>query len=354
MRTLLIADDVKMNRMILKEMFKDSYRILEAENGLEAIEQLKKDNTIVMVLLDIKMPKADGFFVLEQMRNMQLIQHIPVILITGADSVEYKRKGYQLGVTDFLSKPFDDIIVRQRVANTVSLYEHKNNTEKLAKKLADKIQKVNDEIIEGFSGLVELRNKESKWHIIRVKGFTKILLQSMAKLHPGIFTEEYVDLLVKAAAVHDIGKIRIPDNILNKPKSEGRLTHDEFEVMKLHAQYGCEILNTYFKQLIDDDYNFYNLCMQICRSHHERWNGQGYPDGLKNDQIPLSAQVVSVADVYDALVSERCYKDAFSHSVAVKMIMNGECGVFNPEIMQCFAESESKFKAFSETTKGQE
>ncbi|MCR5288883.1 MAG: response regulator [Treponema sp.] len=344
-KTILIADDVELNREILAEMFRASYTIVKATNGLEAVEEIKHNNSIIMVLLDIQMPKADGFYVLEQMRQMNLLRRIPVIFITGeADSIEYQRRGYVLGVTDIISKPFDKLVVKQRVDNAIALYESKNNTEEQVAKLTAKIQHTNDEIINGFSALVESRNKESKWHIIHIRLITEIILEYFEQIRPGEFTTDIQKKIIRAAAVHDIGKYMIPDVILNKPLSQGRLTPEEYEIMKSHTTEGFTILNTLFKDIFTDDPEFYNYCLQITRSHHERWDGNGYPDGLKGDEIPFAAQIVSLADVYDALISERCYKKAIPHDVSIKMIIDGQCGVFNPELIECLVKVADGFR----------
>jgi putative two-component system response regulator len=345
-KSLLIADDVDVNRAILREMFQNEYTVLEASDGEEALQLLKKDNSIVMILLDIKMPHADGFTVLEQMNALNMIRRIPVIFITGADSVEYQRRGFKLGVTDIISKPFDRDIVSQRVKNSIALYDVMNHTQDIARQLAIRLQKTNDEMIDGFSGLVESRNKESGLHIFNIKTDTQLLLDEYAKTHSGEFTEDIKRFIVKAAAFHDIGKIKVPESILNKPKEAGRLMPDEFKIMQTHTVEGCNILNTNFKSLINDDLIFYTYCMQICRSHHERWDGHGYPDGLKGNDIPICSQIVAVADVYDALVSKRCYKNSFSHDEAMKMITNNECGVFNPELLQCLVSIAPQLKSY--------
>jgi len=353
-KTLLIADDIEMNRVILKEAFSkyknaddflNFYTVLEAKNGLETIEYLKNDNSIVIVLLDIIMPQADGFFVLEKMKEMNMLQRIPVIFITGeADSVDYQRRGYKLGVTDIISKPFVPDVVCQRVKNAIELYETKNNNEEQVRKLTKKIQHTNDEIINGFSAMVESRNKESKWHILHIRELTEILMDDMARQRPGEFRLSAIDKIVRASAVHDIGKYMIPDNILNKPLSQGRLTPEEFAIMKSHTTEGWKILNTLFKDILDNDPAFFNYCRDITRWHHERWDGRGYPDGLKGDEIPIWSQIVSIADVYDALVGKRCYKNPFSHETALKMIFNGECGAFNPELLDCLNRVAPQFK----------
>src|SRR5574344_906884 len=228
--SLLIADDVDVNRAILREMFQNEYTVLEASDGDEALQLLKRDNSIVMVLLDIKMPNADGFSVLEKMNELNMISRIPVIFITGADSVEYQRRGLKLGVTDIISKPFDRDIVSQRVKNNIALYEAKNHTEKLAQERLIKLQKTNDAMIDGFSGLSESRNKESASHIFNIKNNTQMLLAEYSKKHSGEFSEEICHFIVKASALHDIGKIKVPESILNKPKEAGRLTPAEFTI----------------------------------------------------------------------------------------------------------------------------
>lgn len=335
-KTILIADDVEVNRAILCELFQNKYKILEAKNGIETLEFLKKDNTIVIVLLDIMMPEADGFYVMEQMKALNFINRIPVIFITGADSVEFEQRGFDLGVTEVVSKPFNPVIVTKRVENTITLYEEKNNTEERAKKLGERLQKSKDDMIDGFAGIVESRNHESFDHIYNIKHCTKILLDEYAKGREGEFTPEIKSLLIKASALHDIGKFHISEKILNKPKSAGRLTSEEFNQMKKHTTYGVQILNTNFKFLVKDDPVFYTFCQEICNGHHERWDGNGYPCGLKGNEIPFSAQLVSIADVYDALVCERCYKDPIPYEQAVAMINNNECGVFNPELLDVF------------------
>ena len=343
-QTILIADDVEVNRAILREMFEGQYSILEAKNGVEALSFLKKDDSIVIVLLDIMMPVADGFFVLEQMKELNFINRIPVIFITGADSVEFEQRGFDLGVTEVVSKPFNPLIVTKRVKNAIALYEEKNNTEKRAKILAERLQKTKDDMIDGFAGLVETRNRETGAHVYNIKFVTEIILDEYAQGREGEYTPDIKNLIVKASALHDIGKIAVPEEILNKPRSAGRLTEEEFTKMKEHTTAGVKILKKNFRSLVKDDPIFYKYCMDICENHHERWDGKGYPHGLKGDEIPFCAQIVSVADVYDALVSWRCYKDPIPHDKAVEMINNNECGVFNPELVSVFNRIASKLQ----------
>lgn len=345
-QTILIADDVEVNRAILREMFEGQYSILEAKNGVEALSFLKKDDSIVIVLLDIMMPVADGFFVLEQMKELNFITRIPVIFITGADSIEFEQRGFDLGVTEVVSKPFNPLIVTKRVKNAIALYEEKNNTEKLAKNLTEKLQKTKDDMIDGFAGLVETRNQETEAHIYNIKYATEIILDEYAKGREGEYTPDIKNLIVKASALHDIGKIAVKEEILNKPRSAGRLTDEEYAEMKEHTTKGVDILKKRFRSLVNDNPIFYKYCMDICESHHERWDGKGYPHGLKGDEIPFCAQIVSVADVYDALVSWRCYKDPIPHDKAVEMINNNECGVFNPELLSVFNRIALKLKDY--------
>ena len=270
------------------------------------------------------------------MKELNFINRIPVIFITGADSVEFEQRGFDLGVTEVVSKPFNPLIVTKRVKNAIALYEEKNNTEKRAKILAERLQKTKDDMIDGFAGLVETRNRETGTHVYNIKYATEIILDEYAQGREGEYTPDIKNLIVKASALHDIGKIAVPEGILNKPRSAGRLTDEEYAKMKEHTTAGVKILKNNFRSLVKDDPIFYKYCMDICESHHERWDGKGYPHSLKGDEIPFCAQIVSVADVYDALVSWRCYKDPIPHDKAVEMINNNECGVFNPELLAVF------------------
>ena len=338
-KTILIVDDVELNRAILAELFDDLYLIREAENGKQALQLLQEEqDQIVMVLLDIIMPVMDGFDVLQFMTEQKWIDRIPVILITSESSDRAALKGYQLGVSDIINKPFNPDVVKRRVANIIELFMHKSNLEKLVtrqietlEKQAQKINQVNDFLIETLSTAVEFRNCESGQHIKRIRHTTQVLMEAIAREYPEYEISPYhIEKIASASAMHDIGKIAIPDSILNKP---GRLTPDEFEVMKAHCIRGCEFLQSIHHA---QDEEYFRFCYEICRHHHERWDGNGYPDRLKGDSIPIWAQVVSLADVYDALTSKRVYKEAYSHDKAVRMILGGECGVFNPKLLRVF------------------
>lgn len=332
---ILIVDDSEMNRDILSEMLGEEYQIIEAANGAEAVAILQKNSiNIDLVLLDIVMPVMDGYEVLAVMNKKQWIDDIPVIMISAENSLSYIEHAYELGVTDFINRPFDALIVHRRVINTLMLY---SKQKKLVGMVAEQIyekEKSNSLMINILSHIVEFRNGESGLHILHVKTFTEILLKRLIQV-----TDKYdlspsdISLIINASALHDIGKISIPDEILNKP---GRLTKEEFEIMKTHSMVGASML---------DDLPYYTdeplvkKAYEICRWHHERYDGRGYPDGLVGDEIPISAQVVALADVYDALTSERVYKKAFSHETAMNMILNGECGIFNPILIQCLKDT---------------
>ncbi len=359
---ILIIDDAEFNRDLLTTLLEDDYDIESAENGQQAIDILnQKWNQIDAVLLDLQMPVMDGYEVINVMKNNNWINKIPILIITGERSSETENRCFELGVSDFILKPFDAGMVKNRVKNMVDLFSYKNNLEakvemqtatmkkqyEVIKMKNEQLHETNDKIIEILGTVVEYRNLESGEHIKRVKGFTKILAEQVMESYPEYgLTEGIVKAIAAASALHDVGKISIPDKILLKP---GRLTDAEFEYMKSHTTRGYEMLST-IEGIWDDD-NYRRIAHEICRYHHERYDGKGYPDGLKGEEIPISAQIVSVADVYDALVSERVYKNAFSKDDAFHMIINGECGVFSPKIMECFRLVKEKYEALADKMK---
>jgi len=342
---ILIADDEEVSRTVLGVIFRSDYDIVEAANGLEAIEQIKANDDFVLICLDVVMPKLDGFGVLEYMKENNLLESIPVIMITGEAVRDSEDRAYAYGIADVMHKPFYPDIVKRRVRNVVELYQNKRNMELRLKEQEreliakeKQIQENNDFMIEALSSVVEFRSSETGEHIRRIKYFTRILLKYLAEYFPEYeMTPPKIAEIARASALHDIGKIAIPDAILLKP---GRLTKQEFETMKTHTTIGCEMLKPFRKNQTEE---FYQYCYDICRYHHERWDGNGYPDHLAGDDIPISAQIVSVADVYDALVSKRVYKDAYANSEAFDMIMNGECGQFSPTILECFELAKADF-----------
>lgn len=330
-KTILIVDDIESNRMILAEIFKEEYQILEACDGAEAIKIINREPAISAVLLDLLMPEINGLGVLKEMNKNGKIKSIPVFLITAADSQEMLLEGYGLGAIDIITKPFMSHFLKHRINNVIELYSHRNELEDIVAKQIERLSNLNRSMVEMLATVIEFRDCESGQHVKRICGLTKTLMKEVSDEYPEYhLPKSEIDKIVMASILHDVGKISIPDNILNKP---GRLTADEFEIMKQHTVKGCEILQK-IPDMLDED--IYNYSYDICRHHHERWDGRGYPDGLSGDNISIWAQVVSVADVYDALTSERVYKKAFSHDTAVEMIFNGECGAFNPKVLTVF------------------
>lgn len=337
---ILIVDDSEMNREILKAILGEGYKYTEAEDGAQALRMLRQDMNIDLMLLDINMPKVDGFTVLEYMNQFRWIDEIPVVMISAADDHESIERCYGLGVSDYIRRPFDAFIVQRRVKNTLTLYA---NQKRLMGMVSDQIyrnQRDNNVMIGILSHIVEFRNSESAQHVLQVQTVTGMLLRRLVeKTDVYHLTEEKIRLIVTASALHDIGKISIPESILNKP---GRLTPEEFDVIRTHPAIGASMLEgltPYRKEPL------LKAAIEICRWHHERWDGGGYPDGLLGEQIPISAQVVALADVYDALTSDRCYKKAYSHETAVTMILNGECGAFNPMLLDCLQEISARLKS---------
>ncbi len=327
---ILIADDSAMNRAILTEMLGDGYEILEAEDGRQAVSILQTDASIDLLLLDIMMPNMDGFDVLTMMNKYHWIDEIPVIMISAENASSFVERAYDLGATDYISRPFDMAVVRRRVINTLMLYAKQKRLVRLVAEQVYEKEKSSSTMINILSHIVEFRNAESGLHVLHIQTATDILLRTLVqKTDKYGLTAADIFLIRTASALHDIGKISIPESILNKP---GKLTKEEFETMKTHTTIGADILD---KLPFQQESELVKTAYSICRWHHERWDGRGYPDGLKGDEIPIAAQVVALADVYDALTSERCYKKAFDHDTAVQMILNGECGQFNPLLLEC-------------------
>lgn len=337
--TILIVDDSAMNRMLLSDILADTYNIIEAEDGEQAIAILQQHaSEISIVVLDMVMPKVDGFGVLEAMNENRWIQFLPVVSISTESSPEFVERAYSLGVTDFINRPFDELIVIRRVSNTIKLYaKQRKLTNMVANEIFEK-ERNGSLMITILSHIVEFRNGESGMHVMNIGTLTEILLNQISKKDDKYYLPYAErDLIVKASALHDIGKISIPEEVLNKP---GKLTDEEFEAMKQHTVIGYQMLS----DLGFQDEPLVKVSREITRWHHERYDGRGYPDGLKGDEIPLSAQIVSLADVYDALTSERVYKPAFSHEKAIQMILNGECGTFNPLLLECLVEAQDAIR----------
>ncbi len=324
-------DDEAINRAILANGFSDSYKILEAGNGREGLELLNSHRDISAVLLDLIMPEMDGFGVLREMNASRAINRIPVFIITAEGNREALMDAYNFGAADVISKPFMMNFLRCRINNVIELYAHRDELEVLANEQYRKLNSVNTKMIETLAALVEFRDCETGDHIRRICDFTEMFLRALCSLYPEYWMpDSEIRKIVTAAVLHDVGKIAIPDSILKKP---GKLTPEEFEIMKQHTVKGCDMLKK-IPEIMDKD--IYSYCYDICRHHHERWDGRGYPDKLKGNEISIWAQVVAIADVYDALITTRVYKPAYSHERAIEMINGGECGVFNPKVLHAF------------------
>ncbi|MDE6744621.1 MAG: response regulator [Lachnospiraceae bacterium] len=352
--TILIFEDNTIEREILAELFRGEYKILEAENGKKGIELLNSNfQSIAVVLIDNMMPVMDGFEVMKFLKEKNVMNKIPFIMITGQDSWEFEKRGYEYGIVSYIKKPYQAEVIKQVVSNAVGWFHYKMQLEVVVKKQNDNIQKQNDRLkkqakklsqlneilIDSLSNIVEFRNLESKQHIKRVREFVQCLGKSIIKLYPEYeLTPEKLDQISWASSLHDIGKIALPDNIILK---SGRLTEDEFELIKSHTTKGEEIISQAIQL---NDKNIFDYACDIARHHHEKYDGNGYPDGLKGDEISIAAQIVSLVDVYDALTSKRVYKDAYEPDRAYQMIINGHTGTFSPKLLKAFTEVRAEFE----------
>ena len=342
---ILIVEDDEINRMVLSNIFGDSYDIIEAENGERGVELLLENiPSICAVLLDVVMPVMDGMRFLEEIHSLGWNGGIPVFLITSASDTDVLSRAYELGVMDVIAKPVVPYMVRRRVDSVIELFkarkrlrirveEQQQEIDAQARKIID----LNLGMIEALSTAVEFRSAESGSHVRRIHDITKTLLLD-TELGVGL-SYETIDMIATAAIMHDVGKIAIPDAILNKP---GKLTKEEFEIMKTHTIRGGEFLER-IPQLREQE--AFKYAYDIARHHHERFDGNGYPDGLQGQEIPLYVQAVSLADVYDALVNDRVYKKAYSFDEAARMIREGECGCFGPRLLGAFKAAEPKLRS---------
>ena len=337
--SVLIVDDSEMNRIILNEMLKDEYRVLEADNGRTALDMVDRyGDELSLVLLDIIMPGMNGFEVLGELSRRTVADSLPVIMISSEDSDDVVLRAYELGASDYINRPFNARVVRRRVSNTIRLYAKQRRLTSLLSQQYNERVKNSRMLIDIMAGVMELRNGESGLHVTHIEKLTELLLGRLVHRSDKFpLDNEQRSTIAMASALHDIGKMSIDDAILNKP---GRLTSEEFEIMKTHTTLGADMLLELGRQHAGN--SLLEYAYQIARWHHERWDGKGYPDGLKGDDIPIAAQVVSVADVYDALTSVRVYKDAIPHKEAIQMILDGKCGTFNPLLLDCLLEVQDR------------
>jgi len=349
---ILIVDDIDINRIILCEMLQNDYDIIEAASGTEALSKLFISEGVpaeilpTAILLDVMMPDLDGFEVLEVIKKNDSTKNIPVLFITAADSEETESKGLLAGAADYITKPFNRNVVRARIENHINLARYSHNLEQLVYKKTAEVTKTYESTLEVLATIIEYRNLESGTHIRRTTLLTEILVARM--LESDVFRPALEALnipsLIKASALHDIGKIGIPDGILLKP---GKLTAEEFNMIKTHTTVGSHIIDSISENLPDNDM-YLKYAKDICHYHHERWDGNGYPAGLSGEEIPLPARIISIVDVYDALVSPRCYKDPFSHDVSLNIITEGKGTQFDPDIIDILGDVADKFKEVEE------
>lgn len=353
--TMLILEDDMIERAILAELFQGEYKILEAGNGRDGIALLNSHfSSIAVVLLDYMMPVMDGFQVLRQLKEQNVMNNIPFVMITGEESAEFEKQGYEYGIVSYIKKPYNADVVKQVVRNAGGWFRYKMKLEMVVKRLNDNVQKQNDvlkrqtknlnqlneTLIDSLSNLVEFRNLESKQHIRRVRELTICLGRNIMNLYPEYeLTQEKLTQIGWASSLHDIGKIAIPDSIILKP---GKLTEDEFELVKSHTTKGEEIIEETIRL---NDKEIFDYACDIARHHHEKYDGKGYPDGLKGEEISIAAQIVSLVDIYDALTSKRVYKDAYDPDNVYQMVINGRSGSFSPKLLRAFTEAKAEFEA---------
>jgi len=347
---ILIVDDIEINRMILRDMLEDDYRVIEAGSGGEAFKIPFEDKILpTVVLLDIIMPGIDGFQGLERIKLNDRTRNVPVLFITAANSDETESRGLKSGAADYVTKPFNHDVVRARVDNHINLARYRNRLEQLVAKKAAEVTRTYEQTLEVLATIIEYRNLESGAHIRRTTLLTEVLVAKMLEIEKfrPILLAENIHSLIKASALHDIGKIGISDGILLKP---GKLTPDEFDVIKTHTSIGSEIIDRISATLPDNDM-YLRYAKDICHYHHERWDGNGYPTGMKEDEIPISARIISIVDVYDALASPRCYKGAYPHEVSVDIIMEGRGTQFDPNIVDILPNISPLFRSIAEQHK---
>ena len=340
MDSVLIVDDIDINRKILTQILTDSYHVYEACDGQQALDFVRKNSrSLSLILLDIMMPKLDGYEVLRQLKKDAATKNIPVILISALDSECDESRGLKEGAIDYIAKPFNMHIVKCRVDNHIRLKRYQNHLLELAEQRAQKILNMRESIYDAVTSIIEYRSLESGRHVKRIRLLCEAQLNHLCKngLYSAELDEHAAKLITRASSLHDIGKVSIPDRILTKP---GPLTYDEMEIMKTHSEIGSRFIDSMADH---DDELFISYARQICRHHHEHWDGKGYPDGLKGEQIPLSARVVAVADVYDALVSPRVYKPAFSHEKATQILLEEKGKLFDPSLIDVYTQIEDSF-----------
>jgi putative two-component system response regulator len=348
--SVLVVDDVEMNRLILEEILKDDYKILTAENGKKALEALKTSPVLPkIILLDLLMPEMSGREMFEIIKADDNFKRIPVIFITAENDSESELLA--AGAVDFINKPFAPEIVKLRVRNQVELKNYSDNLEQMVAEKAAEATSTLDNTLQAIANIIEYRNLESGSHVKRTQYFCQALIEYLLESnspYAEALKAMQPDIIVKAMALHDVGKIGIPDRILLKP---GKLDPEEYEIMKTHTTVGKNIIEEMMKAVTDKDSIYLRHCYDIAYSHHERYDGKGYPQGLTGTQIPLAARLAALSDVYDALVCARVYKSALSYEEAVKIITDGRGTQFDPVLTDAVIQIQDRFKAISQKYK---
>lgn len=340
---ILIADDVRLNRVLLGQMFQQEYEIIEAEDGKTTIEKIVEEaENIAAVLLDIKMPGIDGYAVMEFMKENGYMQQLPVIIITSDEDGDAMERGYELNATDVIFKPFQANVVIQRVHNVLELYRHKNHLEELVKEKTEELSRQYEKLKEHHTHLVEVlqdvaeyRNVESKQHLNYVQGYTQILANHYAQIYPrSRMTKEKINNIVRAAKWHDIGKIAMPDSVFSRI---GHLSKWELELLKEHTVKGGDIIRV-LTELEDEDYQ--RVCYNVCMYHHEKYDRTGYPGTIRKERIPIEAQIVGLADMYEVLLHSYGCDDPYP------LLMDGSCGELFPKMKECLKDARKELAAF--------
>ncbi len=349
---IVAADDQRDNQLILQELLSPVYNIETLANGQELLDYVQAGKPADLILLDVVMPVMDGFDACKHIKSMPKYAEIPVIFLTSLESYADEQRGLALGAGDFIHKPFTETVLLARIHNHLKISEMSRQLRLRNDELEAKIDErtkalmaAQDTTIAAFCALAEKRDNETGNHILRTQAYVQTLAISLSKLpqYADELNEETINWMFKSAPLHDIGKVGIPDAILNKP---GKLTPEEWLMMKQHSQIGADVISQSAQHIESNSYLKFGR--QIANFHHERWDGSGYPVGLKGEKIPLSARLMAVADVYDALITKRCYKEAFSHEKAVEIIMQGKGSHFDPTIVDVFATITGKFNKIAQ------
>jgi len=339
-KTIVAVDDSPSNIQIIVSTLRADYNVRPFTSGRECVEYFAKGQTCDLILLDIEMPEFNGFDTIRMLKSMPQCKKIPVVFLTGVVDTESEVEGFSLGAVDYIYKPVNPVLVKKRIEVHLALEEYSNNLELLVDRKTATIEKLSDVTISTIVSVIGSRDNETSGHVNRTSAYIVALSQALRSR--GMYTDELTDdsiaQLKRSAPLHDVGKVGIKDAILNKP---GKLTDEEFDAMKLHTTIGGEAFREARVKM--NEASFLDLAEQLARSHHEKWNGLGYPEGLSGLEIPLSARIMAIADVYDALISERPYKEPFPHETAVKIIMEGSGSHFEPAIAEAFLSVEQEF-----------